>query len=55
MYCGAPGEIRTCGTQRRRLVLYPTELQTHKTHSFYLLQYALSSLYTVRYKGIVLY
>ena len=27
---GAPGRIRTCGTQIRNLALYPTELRAQK-------------------------
>ena len=30
---GAPNGIRTHGTQRRRLLLYPAELQAHILHS----------------------
>ncbi len=35
MSCGASGEIRTPGPQVRSLVLYPTELRTHKA-AYYL-------------------
>ncbi len=31
---GAPGRIRTCDTQIRNLVLYPTELRARRINSY---------------------